>query len=99
MRRAVGSGLCGALLMAAGAAAAAVPAHLQQRGHLRAIIDLPALRDFFPIDRIERVAADTWRVTAGRCRLDVRMVALRRRGEGLVGPRYEPRAGPRICRR
>ncbi|HYD12411.1 MAG TPA: hypothetical protein VEC11_06160 [Allosphingosinicella sp.] len=89
----------GAALLAAGPAAAAVPANMQQRGQLRQIIDLPALADFFPVTRLELVAADTWRLTAGRCHVDVRMVAVRWRGEGLLGPRLEPRAGRRVCRR
>lgn len=91
-------GACSALLMA-GQAVAMVPPRIQQRNQLRTIIDLPALADFFPIDRIERIAPDLWRVSAGRCHVDVRLVPRARTGRGLLPPRIEPVAGRRTCRR
>jgi hypothetical protein len=101
MGKAVWFGI-GVALLAAGPAAAIVPVSLQQRAQLRAIIDMPALVDFFPIDRIdriERIARSLWRVTAGRCHIDVRMVPMRRPYIGLTGPRYEPVAERRQCGR
>ena len=98
MRKAIG--ICvGTAMLAAGPAAAMVPVNLQQRGHLRAIIDLPALVDFFPIDRIELIAPHTWRLTAGRCHVDVRMVAGPWPAHGLTGPTWAPRVGRRVCQR
>jgi hypothetical protein len=96
MRKAIWFGMSAALL-AAGPAAAMVPINMQQRNTLRTIIDLPALADFFPITRIELIAPGLWRVTAGRCHIDVRMVAVQTRHSGLTGPRYEPRAERRVC--
>lgn len=89
----------GAALLVAGQALAMVPPRIQQRNQLKAIIDLPALADFFPIERIERIAPDLWRVNAGRCHVDVRMVPRQRTGRGLLPPRIEPVAGRRVCRR
>jgi hypothetical protein len=98
MRIAIGLGMGGALL-AALPAAAMVPPHIQQRNQLRTVIDLPALANFFPINRIELIAPDTWRVTAGRCHIDVRMVPRPRTGRGLLPPRIELQPGRRICSR
>ena len=51
-----------------------------------------------PIERIELVGPGLYRLTAGRCRMDIRMVVVRGGpGEGLAPPRTEPRPGPRIC--
>lgn len=99
MRTAFGALTC--MWLAAGPAMAAVPVNIQQRAQLRAIIDLPALGDFFPVSRIELIAPGTWRLTAGRCHVDVRMVerAGRYPGRGLVPPPLEPRAGRRVCQR
>lgn len=99
MRRTFGTLAGAAMLLVTESAGAMVPVNIQQRGHLKAIIDLPSLNDFFPISRIELIAPDTWRLTAGRCHVDVRMVATRGPGHGLTGPRFEPRAGRRVCTR
>lgn len=93
----IGAGL--GLALTALPAAAMVPPHIQQRNQLRDLIDLPALARFFPVDRIELVRPDHWRVTAGRCHIDVRMVPRARAGRGLLPPRIELQAGRRICRR
>lgn len=87
------------MLLAALPAAAMVPPRIQQRNQLRSLIDLPALADFFPIDRIELVQPNIWRVTAGRCHIDVRRVARQRTGRGLLPPRIELVPGRRVCRR
>lgn len=86
-------------LLAALPAAAMVPPHIQQRNQLRMLIDLPALARFFPIDRIELVRPDLWRVTAGRCHIDVRLVPRARTGRGLLPPRIDLQPGRRICGR
>lgn len=89
----------GAALLAAAPAAAMVPVNIQQRGHLRAIIDLPALGNFFPINRIELIGPNVWRLTAGRCHIDVTMVVVPSPNPGLTGPSFRPRAGRRVCER
>ena len=98
MRTAIGLGMSVALL-AALPAAAMVPPRIQQRNQLRTIIDLPTLADFFPISRMELIRPDTWRVTAGRCHIDVRLVPRPRTGRGLLPMRIEPQAGRRVCSR
>lgn len=98
MRKAIWLGAWAAML-AALPAAAMVPPHIQQRNQLRTLIDLPALANFFPINRIELIAPDTWRVTAGRCHIDVRMVPRQRTGRGLLPPRIELQPGRRVCQR
>ena len=89
----------GLALLAALPAAAMVPPHIQQRNQLRTLIDLPALASFFPVDRLELVRPDLWRVTAGRCHIDVRMVPYQRTGRGLLPPRIALEPGRRVCRR
>ena len=98
MRRTLRAGF-GLALLTALPAAAMVPAHIQQRNQLRSLLDLPALASFFPIERIELVRPDTWRVTAGRCHIDVRLVPHQRTGRGLLPPRIALEPGRRICRR
>ena len=96
------------LLTAAAAAAltalpahAALPPNYQRLAELRAVLDLPAVGTAFglePIDRIDYVATDLYRLSAGRCHLDVRIVGLPM-PRGMVGARrFEARAGRRVCR-
>jgi hypothetical protein len=92
--------LCAAAVAALPAAAALAPNH-QRIAELRAILAHPgvnaALRDS-PIGRVEYVRFDLYRVSAGRCRLDVAIVDLPT-PRGLAGPRrFEVRPGARICR-
>ena len=77
MRTAIGLGMT-AVLLAAVPAEAMVPLHMQRRNELRRVIEHPAFSSFGPIDRIELIAPDTWRVSSGRCWIDVRMVVPRR---------------------
>jgi len=92
-----------AVLLGAVPAMAAVPVHMQRRDELHRIIDLRAFDRLGPIDRIERISAYAWRVTLGRCTVDVHIVERRLRpgmpGSGLTPPTYEPRAQPPVCRR
>jgi hypothetical protein len=80
-------------------AAAMIPPVLQRLGELQSVINLPALATLrAPIERIELIAPGLYRVTAGRCHVDVRLVEVHGgAGEGLTPPRLEPRAGPRVC--
>lgn len=100
MRSAFGIGIVTALLAAA-PAAAMVPIHIQRQGALNEIIALPALREFGPIDRIQMIAEFVWRVSSGRCYIDVTFVERPGRypGRGLHAPWRDPRPGPIICQR
>ena len=52
-----------------------------------------------PIERIEYLRADLYRVSAGRCHVDARIVDLPT-PEGVVGGRrFEVRVGERACAR
>ena len=68
-------------------------ANYQRLAELRAVLALPdvaSLGRVTPIERIEHAGPDLYRVTAGRCRLDVRIVDLprpaqRHRGAAVGG--------------
>ncbi|MES2443691.1 MAG: hypothetical protein V4574_12740 [Pseudomonadota bacterium] len=86
------------------AASAASPAELspayQRLAELRAITETPAVAAAFdgvPVDRVEYVSTDLYRVTAGRCRLEVRIVGLPVPEGVNGGRRFEVRAGVRVC--
>ena len=85
--------------LAAMPAVAMVPVHFQRQSELRAVLDLPGLAPTLrePIERVERVAPDVWRVSGGRCHIDVRMVPPHAIGPGLTPPRFEPQPGRRVC--
>jgi len=92
--------LCAAAI-AAMPAAAALPPQYQRIAELRAVLDSPAVAGVFgdmpPISRIDYVGPDLYRVTAGRCRVDVRIVGLPM-PRGMVGARrFEARPGRRVC--
>jgi hypothetical protein len=93
---AVGAGL------AAVPAAAALPPQYQRLAELRAIIADPGVVGAFggaPIDRIEYVRSDLYRVSGGGCRIEVAIVGLPTPG-GMVGPRrFEVKAGRKACGR
>ena len=83
-------------------AQAALAPNYQRLAELRAVLDLPAVASAFgiaPIERIDYVATDRYRISAGRCTLDVRIVGLPM-PRGMVGARrFEARAGRPVCRR
>lgn len=82
-------------------ASAALPPNHQRLAELRAVLAHPALGRAFgtnqPIERIEYLRADLYRVSAGTCRMDMAIVTVptpRR----TVGPRrFEVRAGEKVC--
>lgn len=92
---------CAAMLVAT-PAGAALPPNYQRLAELRAVLALPAVGTAFglePIDRIVYAGPDLYRVSAGRCHLDVRIVGLPT-PRNVVGPRrFEARAGRPVCRR
>lgn len=97
MRKAIGMASMAAML-AAVPAAAMIPPHMQRRNELRQVINHPVLDRFGPIDRVERIEPNIWRVRSGPCFIDVRMVP-RGRDNGLTPRPVEPRPGRMICQR
>jgi hypothetical protein len=88
-----------AAAQAAMPASAALPPNYQRLAELRAVLAHPAFGSMQPIDRIAYVGQDLYRVTAGRCHVDVRIVDLPT-PRGMVGARrFEARPGRRICSR
>jgi hypothetical protein len=94
MRTAIGLEM--AVLLAALPAAAAVPVHMDRRNQLRQVIDHPVFTQFGPIERVELVGPATWRVTSGRCHIDVQMVPVGR-DTGLSPRHMEPRPRRPVC--
>lgn len=92
----------GAAAFAAIPAQGALPPNYQRLAELRAVLALPEVGSAFgiqPIERIDYAGPDLYRLTAGRCRLDVRIVDLPT-PRGMVGARrFEARAGRRVCGR
>jgi hypothetical protein len=91
-----------AAVLATSAALAALPPKYQRIAELRAVLDnhevISALDDT-PIDSVVYVRTDLYRVSAGRCRVDARIVDLPV-PEGVVGARrFAVRAGQRACTR
>ncbi|HLL29558.1 MAG TPA: hypothetical protein VK403_01050 [Allosphingosinicella sp.] len=88
--------------LAAVPAAAALPPQYQRMAELRAVLDDGKVAEAFgsaPIDRIEYVRSDLYRVSAGRCRLDVAIVDRPTPG-GIAGPRrFGVKAGRKVCGR
>jgi hypothetical protein len=94
--------LCALAGLAAAPAGAALPPNYQRLAELRAVLALPAVGTAFgiaSIDRIDYAGPDLYRLSAGRCHLDVRIVDLPT-PPGMVGARrFEARAGRRVCGR
>lgn len=90
-----------ALSAAAGPASAALPPNYQRLAELRAVLGHAEVTGAFgtnePIDRVEFVRHDLYRVTSGRCHMDVAIVGLPTPA-GVSGPRrFEARPGRKIC--
>ena len=102
MRMKTTGAACALALLAATPAGAALPPNYQRLAELNAVLALPAVGNAFgiePIERVEYVRPDLYRVSAGRCHLDVRIVGLPM-PRGMVGARrFEARAGRRVCNR
>ena len=102
MRNLSASAALAAAMLAAWPAAGALPPKYQRLAELRAVLDNrdvgEALGDT-PVDSITYVRTDLYRVTAGRCRVEARIVSLPM-PDGVVGARrFEVRAGQRVCTR
>ncbi len=102
MRLALCLAACCTAALAAAPARAALAPNYQRLAELNAVLALPAVAGAFgiePIDRIDYAGPDLYRLSAGRCHLDVRIVGLPM-PRGMVGARrFEARAGRRVCRR
>jgi len=89
-----------ALALGAFPAAAALAPEYQRIRELNAVLNHQGVVAAFggtPIERIEYVRTDLYRVSAGRCRLDVAIVGLPM-PRGMAGPRrFEARPGRRAC--
>jgi hypothetical protein len=91
-----------AAVLATSPATGALPPKYQRLAEIRAVLDNRAVSEALgdsPIDSIVYVRTDLYRVAAGRCRIDARIVGLSM-PDGVVGARrFEVRAGQRICAR
>ena len=95
--------LLGAAATAMVPASAALPPNYQRLAELRAVISNAEVQRAFgtnePIDRVEYLKHDLFRVTAGRCHMDVSIVSLPT-PEGVAGPRrFQAKAGKKVCGR
>lgn len=92
--------LSGLALAAPPAAAELAPNH-QRLAELHAVLGHAGVVSAFgtnePIDRVEYVRRDLYRVTSGRCHLDVAIVGLPTPA-GVSGPRrFAVRPGRKVC--
>ena len=102
MRNALRLPALAAAMLATCPAPAALPPKYQRLAELNAVLANRAVGEALgdtPIDSVVYVRTDLYRVTAGRCRIDARIVGLPM-PEGVVGARrFEVRAGQRVCAR
>jgi hypothetical protein len=102
MRHALRPAALAAALLAATPAAAALPPQYQRLAELRAVMDHHGVQAAFasaPIERIEYLRTDLYRVSAGRCHVDARIVDLPTPRGVVGGRRFEVRPGARVCGR
>lgn len=100
MRTAIGLGL-GAMLLAAVPAAAMIPPNMQRRNELTQVLRHQVFNRFDrlgPIDMVQHIEPNIWRVSSGRCFIDVRMVP-HGRDNGLTPRPLEPRPRRMVCLR
>jgi hypothetical protein len=93
----------GAAAAAALPASAALPPNYQRLAELRAVLAHPQVAAAFdidaPIERVENVRPDLYRVSAGRCHLDVAIADLPTPAD-VAGPRrFEAVPGRKVCAR
>jgi hypothetical protein len=90
-----------AAALAAVPAGAALPPNYQRLVELRAVLDHPGVGGAFgmddPVERVEYVRPDLYRVSSRRCRMDVVIHGLPM-PRGMAGPRrFEARPGRKVC--
>ena len=91
-----------AAVLAAVPVAAALAPNYQRQAELRAVIAHPGVTRAFgsdPIDRVEYLRADLYRVSAGRCRLDAAIVELPTPRDVVGARRFDVSPGPLVCGR
>lgn len=96
------------LLALAAPASAALPAHAalppqyQRAAELKAVVEAPGVANAFeraPIERVEYVRTDLYRVSAGACRLEVAIVDLPTPPGVSGGRRFAAKPGRKVCGR
>ena len=88
--------------LAALPASAALPPQYQRAAELKAVVADPGVANAFggaPIERVEYVRTDLYRVSAGACRLDVAIVDLPTPEDVAGGRRFAVKAGRKVCGR
>lgn len=80
---------------------AALAPNYQRLVELRAVLSHPSVAAAFkvsqPIDKVEYLKPDLYRVTAGACHIDVRIVSIPTE-PGIVGPRqFAVEPGKPVC--
>ncbi|HEX8625830.1 MAG TPA: hypothetical protein VF782_12260 [Allosphingosinicella sp.] len=83
-------------------AQSALPPQYQRAAEFRAVAADARIANAFggaPIERIEYVGPDLYRVSAGRCRLDVAIVDLPTPPDVAGGRRFAVKAGRKACGR
>ena len=91
-----------AAAVAAMPVSAALPPQYQRAAELKAIVADGAIANAFggaPIERVEYVRPDLYRVSAGACRLDVAIVDLPTPPDVSGGRRFAVKAGRKACGR
>jgi hypothetical protein len=92
----------GAPALAAMPSDAALPPQYQRAAELKAVVADPGVANAFggaPIERVEYVRTDLYRVSAGACRLDVAIVDLPTPPDVTGGRRFRVKAGRKACGR
>jgi hypothetical protein len=89
--------------LAAWPAGAELPPNHQRLAELRAVLNHPGVAAAFGVselvERVEYVRTDLYRVTVGRCHIDVAIIGLPMPRGVVGGRRFEARPGRRVCPR
>ncbi len=90
-----------ALALSVETATAALAPVYQRLIEFRAILDHPDVIEAFstdhPIERIEYVSTDRYRVSSKRCHLDVDTVSMSRDSPAVGARQFDVRPGKRMC--
>ncbi|MET1112819.1 MAG: hypothetical protein ABWX67_14970 [Allosphingosinicella sp.] len=93
----------GVPVLAAVPASAALPPNYQRVAELKAVLADPRVGGAFPmeapVERVEYVRPDLYRVSGGRCHLDVAIVDLPTPPGVVGGRRFAVRPGRMVCGR
>ena len=92
----------GLAALVAAPASAELPPQYQRAAELKAVAADPRVANAFggmPIERVEFVRRDLYRVSARGCRLDVAIVDLPTPPDRVGGRRFAVKAGTKVCPR